>query len=205
MVRIENQLTTWPKNFALQKVYIKRWLWRLSLHSPTHYRVLSFLLMPYSIAVHTGLAGSASGTFLDDLTNRMLSPTPISSRFHFTILAYPLIIAGVGKWPSTQAITRICKIVVYSGAIIDSVRITYELENTATPITITHGGPHGHETLSFEIGGNNSFLLLVVHSKKFIDYSRRKTCCCLWHPACESRPLGWSEVCDQDLFTFPLN
>lgn len=40
-------------------------------------------------------------------------------------------------------------------------RITYELENTTTPITVHHGGPRGSETLSFEIGGNNSSLLLL--------------------------------------------
>ncbi|KAH9170398.1 hypothetical protein EDB89DRAFT_1977827 [Lactarius sanguifluus] len=48
---------------------------------------------------NTRLAGSPQGTFLDDLTNR-----------------------------TTQAIKKINRIVVYSGEVIDSVRITYDVE-----------------------------------------------------------------------------
>lgn len=50
-----------------------------------------------------------------------------------------------------------CKIVVYAGGIIDSVRITYEVENAPTPTTVQHGGPGGVEVLSFDIGGNIVF------------------------------------------------
>lgn len=46
------------------------------------------------------------------------------------------------------------KIVVYGGGIIDSVRITYNVENAPTPLTVQHGGPGGHEVLSFDIAGN---------------------------------------------------
>ena len=113
--------------------------------------------MAYSIAAHTRLAGSAKGTFLDDLTNRRLLPTSTSPRLYNT---YPWILAGIGQWPKTQAIKKISKIIVNIGAIVDSVKVTYEVENAATPITVQHGGNGGSQALSFEIGGN--ILLLGV-------------------------------------------
>jgi hypothetical protein len=134
------------------------------IHLSTPCRVLSLLLMSCSIVAHTRLAGSAQGTFLDDLTNRMSSPTSTSSRFYNT---YPRILAGVGQWPKTQAIKKISKIAVYAGDIVDSVRITYQVENAPTPITVQHGGPGGAQAISFEIGGNMLFsgVQIFVHPR----------------------------------------
>ncbi|KAH9060433.1 hypothetical protein EDB87DRAFT_1727606 [Lactarius vividus] len=94
--------------------------------------------MSYSIAANTRLAGSPQGTFLDDLTN-----------------------PNVGQWPRTQAIRKITNIVVYTGDIVDSVRITYEVENNGviSPVTVQHGGNGGTATLSFDVGGNTYFLV----------------------------------------------
>jgi len=114
--------------------------------------------MAYSVAANTRLAGSAKGNFLDDLTNRMSFPTSTSSCCYN---ADPRVLAGVGQWPKTQAIQRITKIAVFAGGIVDSLRITYQLENVPTPITVQHGGPGGAEALNFEIRGNN-YLFLVV-------------------------------------------
>ena len=71
----------------------------------------------------------------------------------------PRTLANVGQWPKTQAIQKITKIVVFSGTIIDSVRITYQIVNSSTPITIQHGGPGGGQNLSFDIGGDILFLM----------------------------------------------
>ena len=43
---------------------------------------------------------------------------------------------------------------MFGGGIIDSMRITYQLQNTPTPVTVQHGGPGGTEMLNFAIGGN---------------------------------------------------
>ena len=51
-------------------------------------------------------------------------------------------------------IKEITKVVVYAGGIIDSVRMTYKVENSLTPTTVLHGGPGGHEVLSFDLTGN---------------------------------------------------
>ncbi|KAH9162474.1 hypothetical protein EDB89DRAFT_2079661 [Lactarius sanguifluus] len=80
--------------------------------------------MAYSIAANSRLAGSAKGNFLDDLTN-----------------------PRVGQWPKTQAIKRITRIAVFAGGIVDSLRITYQVDNVPTPITVQHGGPGGAEAL----------------------------------------------------------
>ncbi|KAH8985675.1 hypothetical protein EDB92DRAFT_1343221 [Lactarius akahatsu] len=93
--------------------------------------------MAYSIAANSRLAGSAKGNFLDDLTN-----------------------PGVGQWPKTQAIKRITRIAVFAGGIVDSLRITYQVENVPAPITVQHGGPGGAEALNFELGCN-VFLFFV--------------------------------------------
>ncbi|KAH8980542.1 hypothetical protein EDB92DRAFT_1953900 [Lactarius akahatsu] len=94
--------------------------------------------MAYSIAANTRLAGSPQGIFLDDLTN-----------------------PNVGKWPKTQAIRAITNIVVYTGEIIDSVRITYAVENggVVSPVTVQHGGNSGSPTLTFGVSGNAYFLM----------------------------------------------
>ena len=142
------------------------------IYLSTPYRVLSLLLMAYSIVAHTRLAGSVQGTFLDDLTNRMSLPTSISSRFYIT---YPRILAGVGQWPKTQAIKKISKIVVHAGEIVDSVRITYQVENAPTPITVQHGGTGGSQAISFEIGGKILFfgVQIIIHprTRKFFNHS----------------------------------
>jgi hypothetical protein len=46
------------------------------------------------------------------------------------------------------------KIAVHAGGIIDSLRITYKVDNSPTPLTVQHGGPGGVEVLSFDISGN---------------------------------------------------
>ncbi|KAH9062371.1 hypothetical protein EDB87DRAFT_1606767 [Lactarius vividus] len=99
--------------------------------------------MAYSIAANSRLAGSAKGNFLDDLTN------PV-----------------IGQWPKTQAIKRITRISVFAGGIVDSLRITYQVENAPAPITVQHGGPGGAEALSFEIGGN-----IFCYSYKFFLFT----------------------------------
>ncbi|KAH9070956.1 hypothetical protein EDB83DRAFT_2517527 [Lactarius deliciosus] len=104
--------------------------------------------MAYSIASNTRLAGSPQGTFLDDLT----SPT-------------------VGQWPKTQAIKKINSIVVYSGEVIDSLRITYDVENNGviSPVTVRHGGTGGSQTLSFNIGADDK--LLAVYGSRLLTPS----------------------------------
>ena len=76
----------------------------------------------------------------------------------------PRTLANVGQWPKTEAIQKITKIVVFAGTIIDSMRITYQIVNSTTPITIQHGGPGGVQNLSFDIGGN---ILLLVYDFLF--------------------------------------
>lgn len=100
--------------------------------------------MAYSFAANTRLAGAANGNFLDDLTN-----------------------PGVGQWPRTQAIKRITRIVVFAGGIIDSVRITYQVENAAGPITIQHGGPGGAEALNFELTADDK--LVAVYGTRLVN------------------------------------
>jgi hypothetical protein len=60
----------------------------MAIYLSAHYRVLSFLLifMAYSITTNTRFAGSANGTYLNDLTSRMSFPPSISSRFYSTYL-----------------------------------------------------------------------------------------------------------------------
>ena len=100
-------------------------------------------------------------------------------------------IAGIGQWPKTQAIKKINKIVVYAGSIVDSVRVTYQVENAPAPVTVQHGGNGGFEALSFEIGGRTYILAskFFVYPRNYLNYSRRKAHCRLWFPACETRPL----------------
>ncbi|KAI9442705.1 hypothetical protein H4582DRAFT_1305328 [Lactarius indigo] len=102
--------------------------------------------MAYSIAANSRLAGSAKGNFLDDLTN-----------------------PGVGQWPKTQAINRITRIVVFAGGIVDSLRITYQINNVPNPITVQHGGPGGAEALNFEIGANEK--LVAVYGTRLVNPS----------------------------------
>ncbi|KAI9459714.1 hypothetical protein BJY52DRAFT_1265271 [Lactarius psammicola] len=104
--------------------------------------------MAYSIASNTRLAGSSQGNFLDDLTN-----------------------PNVGQWPKTQAIRKITNIVVYSGDIIDSIRITYDVENggVVNPVTVQHGGNGGSQTLAFDIGADEK--LVAVYGTRLVDGS----------------------------------
>lgn len=113
-----------------------------AIHLPDHSRVLS-LSMSYSVAANTRLVGDPKGDYLDDLTN-----------------------PNVGQWPKTQAIKKITKIAVFTGNIIDSMRITYQLENSATPVTIQHGGPGGVQALSFDIGANEE--LIAVYGARLL-------------------------------------
>jgi hypothetical protein len=64
----------------------------------------------------------------------------------------------VGQWPKDVFIVRITKIVVYTGAIIDSVRITYLLSNGGSA-TVKHGGDGGKVGLDVSLNGNFYFVL----------------------------------------------
>ncbi|KAN0135482.1 hypothetical protein V8E53_006761 [Lactarius tabidus] len=98
--------------------------------------------MSYSVAANTQLFGDNKGNYLDDLTN-----------------------PNVGQWPRVQAIQKITRIVVYSGDIIDSIRVTYLLANSSTP-TIQHGGPGGKQNLTFDIGANEK--LIAVYGTRLV-------------------------------------
>ncbi|KAI9453130.1 hypothetical protein BJY52DRAFT_1399707 [Lactarius psammicola] len=102
--------------------------------------------MSYSVAANSRLAGSAKGNFLDDLTN-----------------------PGVGQWPKTQAIKKITRIAVWAGGIVDSMRVTYQVENVPSPITVQHGGPGGAEVLSFDIGVDEK--LIAVYGNRLVNPS----------------------------------
>ncbi|KAI9442719.1 hypothetical protein H4582DRAFT_2203553 [Lactarius indigo] len=105
--------------------------------------------MSFTVAANIRLAGSAQGTFLDDLTN-----------------------PNVGKWPKTQAIKKITNVVVYTGEIIDSVRITYDVDNGAgvtSPVTVQHGGNSGAQNLSFALGASEK--LLAVYGTRLVGPS----------------------------------
>ncbi|KAH9062375.1 hypothetical protein EDB87DRAFT_1606781 [Lactarius vividus] len=101
--------------------------------------------MSYTVAANIRLAGSAQGNFLDDLTSQ-----------------------NVGQWPKTQAIKKITNVVVYTGDIVDSVRVTYDLEN-ASPVTVQHGGNGGIPSLSFAIGADEK--LIAVYGSRLVDTS----------------------------------
>lgn len=58
----------------------------------------------------------------------------------------------MGQWPKDVAIVRITRIVVYTGAIVDSVRVTYLLTNSQS-ITVQHGGTGGKVALDFTLSG----------------------------------------------------
>jgi len=94
----------------------------------------------------SSLFGDLTGNFLDDLTN-----------------------PNVGQWPKTQAIKKITKIVVFAGDIVDSFRITYQVANSPTPITIQHGGPGGVQALSLDIGANED--LIAVYGARLVKKS----------------------------------
>jgi hypothetical protein len=66
------------------------------------------------------------------------------------------MLANVGQWPKTQAIRRISHIEVYSGWIVDSVRITYDMVAGGTK-TVQHGGPGGSKKLDISLAGNLLF------------------------------------------------
>ncbi|KAN0128445.1 hypothetical protein V8E53_013744 [Lactarius tabidus] len=99
--------------------------------------------MSYSVAANTRLVGDPKGDYLDDLTN-----------------------PNVGQWPKTQAIKKISSIAVFTGDVIDSMRITYQLVNSPTPITIQHGGAGGVQALSFDIGANEK--LIAVYGARLL-------------------------------------
>jgi hypothetical protein len=66
----------------------------------------------------------------------------------------------VGQWPKDVSIVRITRIVVYAGAIIDSVRITYQLALLGSPpVTEKHGGDGGVVALDVTLAGNFYFVL----------------------------------------------
>jgi len=106
--------------------------------------------MAYTIAANTHLVGSAKGNYLDDLTN-----------------------PGVGQWPKLLAIKDILKITVFAGTIIDSLRVTYQVETPTPPITVQHGGPGGVEALTFDIKADEKLIAIyganLLHPSPFGD------------------------------------
>ncbi|KAH9164893.1 hypothetical protein EDB89DRAFT_2138100 [Lactarius sanguifluus] len=110
--------------------------------------------MSFTVAANIRLAGSAQGNFLDDLTSQ-----------------------NVGQWPKTQAIKKITNVVVYTGDIVDSVRITYDVENggVISPVTVQHGGNGGIPSLTFAIGGiallTADEKLVAVYGSRLVDAS----------------------------------
>ncbi|KAH9044182.1 hypothetical protein EDB84DRAFT_1436081 [Lactarius hengduanensis] len=102
--------------------------------------------MSFTVAANIRLAGSAQGNFLDDLTS-------------------------IGQWPKTQAIKKITNVVVYTGDIIDSVRITYDVENAGviSPVTVQHGGNGGIPSLTFAVGADEK--LIAVYGSRLVDAS----------------------------------
>ncbi|KAI9442704.1 hypothetical protein H4582DRAFT_2055094 [Lactarius indigo] len=147
---------------------------------------------PNSVTPTSVSPGSAQGTFIDDLT----SP-------------------GVGQWPKTQAIRKITNVVVYTGDIIDSVRITYDVENggVITPVTVQHAfvqlsfvvvntagtvptvqvytasGVYGAPSEKFEVG-------LAAHGSSLHTRSNRL----VWRTL-SYRPIGFSNALDKPAAT----
>ena len=66
------------------------------------------------------------------------------------------MLANVGQWPKERAIRRISHIEVYSGWVVDSVRITYDMMAGGTK-TVQHGGPGGSKKLDISLAGNILF------------------------------------------------
>jgi len=112
-------------------------------HNECWFDIKSSSLMSHGIVAHTRLAGAALGNFLDDLTN-----------------------PNIGQWPKDQAIRRIARIAVYSGTIIDSVRITYEMKGDGPirAITVQHGGSGGGESLNIELDERQK--LIAVYGRR---------------------------------------
>jgi hypothetical protein len=81
--------------------------------------------------------------------------------------------SDVGQWPKTLAIKRISRIVVYSGDVVDSLRITYEL-TTGPAKTIQHGGNGGRMSLNFPIAGNLCFIFRCSKFVHSLDLQRTK-------------------------------
>ena len=71
--------------------------------------------------------------------------------------AYIHALDDVGEWPNTLATKRISRIVIYSGDVIDSLRITYELTSGAAKI-MQHGGDGGGMFLDLPVAGNLYFV-----------------------------------------------
>jgi hypothetical protein len=61
------------------------------------------------------------------------------------------------------------KIAVHAGGIIDSLRITYKVDNSPTPLTVQHGGPGGVEVLSFDISADEK--LVAVYGTRLVSPS----------------------------------
>ncbi|KAH9162472.1 hypothetical protein EDB89DRAFT_1911799 [Lactarius sanguifluus] len=110
--------------------------------------------MSFTVAANIRLAGSAQGNFLDDLTSQ-----------------------NIGQWPKTQAIKKITNVVVYTGDIVDSVRITYDVKNGGiiSPVTVQHGGNGGIPSLTFAVGGiallTADEKLVAVYGSRLVDAS----------------------------------
>ena len=64
----------------------------------------------------------------------------------------------MGQWPKDVAIVRITKIVVFTGVIVDSVRITYLLSDN-TNKTVQHGGNGGGPNLDVSLNRKFNFVL----------------------------------------------
>jgi len=72
----------------------------------------------------------------------------------------------VGAWPNDLAIAKITKITVFTGEVIDSVRITYKLTNGQST-EIIHGGNGGKVAKDMPISLNGNFYFVLEHSDLF--------------------------------------
>ncbi|KAI9442701.1 hypothetical protein H4582DRAFT_2203463 [Lactarius indigo] len=109
--------------------------------------------MSYTVAANIRLAGSAQGTFIDDLT----SP-------------------GVGQWPKTQAIRKITNVVVYTWRLLSIPSGSLMMWRTAVSSlrlpcnTVATGGI---PSLTFAVGGNILFFGVESDEKLIAVYGSR--------------------------------
>jgi hypothetical protein len=123
--------------------------------------------MSYAVAAATPIAGDNTGEFKDDLTSRMSFPASSPAIFKLILALIFIPIAIVGEWPKLDNISRITRIVIYAGSIIDSITFTYLLKtpvNGSTTAVVTHGGKGGKLALDYTLTGNFYFVLCRIQN-----------------------------------------
>lgn len=166
---------------VFRKVYKRGQIWRLFTSQLTSETSIYPWLTVFQL-IHLS---SVTWKEITKMTWPIVCCSQYQLRLAVTMLS-PRTLANVGQWPKTEAIQKITKIVVFAGTIIDSMRITYQIVNSTTPITIQHGGPGGVQNLSFDIGGN---ILLLVYDFLFTYWLQRTKISLLFMvPSCWNRP-----------------